>query len=328
MGNGCNIDLPTVIAIIGILALYHIYYRSRKDDIKGKVQKLEGQLELLVKLFPELKNLEKLGDYKKLSEEEIRKTISDIWKTTNITPEAISATIDEKVEKKLSDQDKRIAEIVGRKLTEINQQRKQQRKKPIGDAEDYLMLGNAEFYSGNYQKSLEYYEKAIELKPDLAEAWYNKGAALGNLGRHGEALKAFDKAIELKPDYAEAWDNKGVALSKLGRQEEGALAAHEKAIALKPDDAEAWTNKGAALANLGRYDEALKACDKAIELKPDYANAWYNKACAYSLMKDKSKALENLAKAISLDSKYKEKSKKDEDFKDLWGDPDFLKLVE
>jgi tetratricopeptide (TPR) repeat protein len=48
-------------------------------------------------------------------------------------------------------------------------------------------------------------------------AWSNKGITLFNLGRLEEALKAFDKAIEIKPDFADALNGKRVVLRKLGR---------------------------------------------------------------------------------------------------------------
>jgi len=158
--------------------------------------------------------------------------------------------------------------------------------------EDYLSRGNDFYQSNEYKLALKAYDKAIELKPDYTVAWHNRGFILGKLGRHEEALKAFDKAIELKPDYAEAWNNRGVALGKLGR-----------------------------------HEEALKAHDKAIELKPDDTVAGYNKACAYSLKGDKENALKNLSKAIDLDAKYKEKARSDEDFKNLWDDEDFKRIV-
>jgi tetratricopeptide (TPR) repeat protein len=75
------------------------------------------------------------------------------------------------------------------------------------------------------------------------------------------------------------------------------------------------------------YEVALIAYEKAIELKPDYADAWFNKACLYALKGDKQNALENLSKAIELDVKNKEMAKRDEDFKNLWDDEDFLKIV-
>ena len=158
--------------------------------------------------------------------------------------------------------------------------------------EDYLSRGDDFYQSNEYELALKACDKAIELKPDYADAWYNRGVILGKLGRYDEALKAFDKAIELKPDYADACNNRGVSLDKLGR-----------------------------------YDEALKAYDKAIVLKPDYASAWYNKACAYSLKGDKENALKHLSKAIDLDAKYREEAKSDEDFKNLWDDEDFKRIV-
>jgi tetratricopeptide (TPR) repeat protein len=192
--------------------------------------------------------------------------------------------------------------------------------------EDYLSRGSDFYQSNEYELALKAYDKAIELKPDFAAAWSNRGFLLGELGRYDEALKANDKAIELKPDDATAGYNRGLALRKLGRYDE-ALKAYDKTIELKPDFAAAWDNKGFLLDKLGRYDEALEAHNKAIKLKPDYANAWYNKACAYSLKGDKENALKNLSKAIDLDAKFKEMAKSDKDFKNLWDDEDFKRIV-
>jgi tetratricopeptide (TPR) repeat protein len=192
---------------------------------------------------------------------------------------------------------------------------------------DYFDRGVDFFYKSQYELALEAFEKAIELKPDHADAWNNKGAALDKLGRHEESLKAYEKAIELKPDHADAWINKCLALGKLGRYEES-LKASEKAIELKPDYAKAWRSNGVALGKLGRYEESLKASEKAIELKPDYASAWYNHACVYSMKGDKEKALRDLKKAIELDISHKEEAKEDKDFEKLWDDEDFKKLVE
>ncbi len=46
--------------------------------------------------------------------------------------------------------------------------------------------------------------------PSDAEAWNNKGAALGSLGRYDEALNAFDEATTISLTYAEAWYNMGI----------------------------------------------------------------------------------------------------------------------
>ena len=43
------------------------------------------------------------------------------------------------------------------------------------------------------------------MNPDFAEAHLNLGAALRSLGREPEALASFEKAIELKPQLAKGY---------------------------------------------------------------------------------------------------------------------------
>ncbi|HHT9106226.1 MAG TPA: tetratricopeptide repeat protein [Candidatus Wujingus californicus] len=70
-------------------------------------------------------------------------------------------------------------------------------------------------------------EKAI---PDDASYWQAKGDTLVNLNRYEEALNAYEKTIELKPDCAEAWKNKGDILKKkFGRYQESYDAYYKAA---------------------------------------------------------------------------------------------------
>ena len=61
-------------------------------------------------------------------------------------------------------------------------------------------------------EALASYDRALALKPDYAEAFYNRGNALQELKRTDEAVASYDRALALKPDYAEAHSNRGVAL--------------------------------------------------------------------------------------------------------------------
>jgi len=72
----------------------------------------------------------------------------------------------------------------------------------------------------------------------------------------------------------------------------------------------------------------IKRYRKIIEAKSDYASSWYNMVCFYSLLCKKEEAIKNLKRAIELDSSFKEKATKENDFKNLWEDEDFKKLVE
>nr|WP_302850061.1 tetratricopeptide repeat protein [Sphaerospermopsis torques-reginae] len=68
-----------------------------------------------------------------------------------------------------------------------------------------------------YEEAIVSYDKAIAIKPDYHEAWYNRGVALDKLKKYEEAIVSYDKAIAIKPDYHEAWYNRGIILDDLQR---------------------------------------------------------------------------------------------------------------
>ncbi len=155
------------------------------------------------------------------------------------------------------------------------------------------------YYTGDFQACLNVVNSIITLKPDDAEAWNSKGAALFDLGRKEEAIAAYDKAMAIQPEYAEAWYNEGAALFAIGQKEE-AIAAYDKALEIKPDHAKAWYNKGNTLYYLGRKKEAIAAYDKALEIKTDYAEAWNNKGVALSELGRHDEAIETIDKALEI----------------------------
>jgi len=167
------------------------------------------------------------------------------------------------------------------------------------------VLGVALQEQGKFQEAVTTFNKAIELKPDYAEAYSNRGNALSDLGQLKEALESYEKAIQLKPDYADAHNNRGNVLHKSGLLED-AVESCEKAIRFKPDYAEAYGNRGNALRDLGQLKEAVESHEKAIELKPDYAEAYSNRGNALSDLGLLKEAVESHEKAIELKPGYAE----------------------
>ena len=51
-----------------------------------------------------------------------------------------------------------------------------------------------------YEEASAAYREAIALRPAMAEAHANLGAALENLGRLGEAIDCFAAAVKLDPE--------------------------------------------------------------------------------------------------------------------------------
>jgi len=63
--------------------------------------------------------------------------------------------------------------------------------------------------------------RAIDLSPNMAEAWYNKAVAHLEAEDYTSALSALNKAIELKPEMGEAWYNRGYVYLRLGNDRLG-----------------------------------------------------------------------------------------------------------
>ena len=162
-------------------------------------------------------------------------------------------------------------------------------------------------YSGKneYDRALEDYSKAIELKPDDADAYYNRGVAYARKSEYDRALEDCSKAIELKPDYAEAYYSRGAAYV-IKSEYDRTIEDCSKAIELKPDYAEAYYIRGATYDIKGEHDRALEDYSKAIELKPDYAEAYYNRGLAYGRKSEYGRALKDFTKAIELKPDYAE----------------------
>ncbi|MBV1766708.1 MAG: tetratricopeptide repeat protein [Methanobacterium sp.] len=68
---------------------------------------------------------------------------------------------------------------------------------------------------GKKQEALESYNKALELDPLEAAAWYGKSEIFQKLNNDPEALNCLNKVLELKPDCEVAKKAKEKILNQL-----------------------------------------------------------------------------------------------------------------
>ena len=132
----------------------------------------------------------------------------------------------------------------------------------------------------DYVRALTYFEKAVEVDPNYAEAWYQAGFSYGMLGRHQEALKASRQAARLRPDWSETYVNIGASSFALGGYKDAA-EAYKQAVRLDSNNADAHYALGLSLNRLNRIDEEILAYKRAVALKPDHANAFEQLGLAY-----------------------------------------------
>jgi Tfp pilus assembly protein PilF len=132
--------------------------------------------------------------------------------------------------------------------------------------------------AGRFSEAERLYRKILEVTPDDASTLNN----LGLLARGDEGLGLFRRAIELRPDYADAPVNLAVRLYAEGRLAD-ALVAYERAIALNPGRSDLQFCLGSILVALGRPEEAIVPLERAIAQKPDFVEALCNLATIHAL---------------------------------------------
>lgn len=99
----------------------------------------------------------------------------------------------------------------------------------------YYNIANEKFQSKDYKEAIEYYDKAIEINPDLAVAYNNKAAAEVQLRRYEAALKDYDKAIELAPDFTGAYFGRGLTKILMFNEEQGCMDLYKARELGHPD---------------------------------------------------------------------------------------------
>lgn len=197
--------------------------------------------------------------------------------------------------------------------------------------------GNREVVQGwlilNMKKSPTGEEEAIQQLEELEKKYPENTAILffkayiqGEYKHYDDALKTTDRLIAKEPGDGMNWLMKGQILESVNRNDD-AMTAYEKATTLDPGNSDAWQNKAGLLAKTNKLDEAIVSYTKAIELNPAQPVFLYNRGCAYSRKGDKTNALADLAKAISMNPQFRSYVQNDEDFKSLWEDPDFKKII-
>lgn len=161
------------------------------------------------------------------------------------------------------------------------------------------LLGITHARLGEKAEAMDYFRRAVALKPDYADGYNNLGNVLRDFGRHEEAAAAYRRAIAIRPDQPQAHYNLATALFSLG-QADVAATAYRRAIMLKPDYTMAHFALGNLLSHAGRVNEAIVCYRRTIELYPDHAEAHNALGNALRQADTRDAAMEAYKRAIEL----------------------------
>ena len=164
----------------------------------------------------------------------------------------------------------------------------------------YFAAGKYYFNKNDFNNAIYYFKKAIEIKPDFAEAYHNLGVAFYYNGNTNEALNFLKKALEVKEDYAKAhysialiyyetrdFDNAIFHLSNVIQLEPNNANAHfDLAVAYVDRFREKESSGSILLSDLEDLKEAVKHYYSAEELKPGFPHALGNAEIIENVMND------------------------------------------
>jgi eukaryotic-like serine/threonine-protein kinase len=142
-----------------------------------------------------------------------------------------------------------------------------------------------------YGKARKDVQKALELDPNLADAY----ASMGRIKAYYDwdwtgADAAYKRGLQLEPSNADVLRGAATLAGNLGRFDE-ANTLIRRAIELDPLQARIYANLGLRLFFTGRLDEAEEAVRKALELNPQFPSAHYSLGRIYLVQSKIEEAL-------------------------------------
>jgi tetratricopeptide (TPR) repeat protein len=135
--------------------------------------------------------------------------------------------------------------------------------------EAWVNKGAAHSELEEYDEAIGAYREALRIDEDsehAATAHTNLAYALWEYGHTEQALDHAERAVEVDPRFAQAWYNRGFFLSERGLNED-AVNAFDNAMRLGMRNADVLEEKAGALEELGELDEAEEVQARADELR-------------------------------------------------------------
>jgi tetratricopeptide (TPR) repeat protein len=272
--------------------------RARASFALGNEQKKQGKLDesiesylQAIKLKPDyVRALKELGEVYEL-QENWSEAIDTYHRTIELAPE--NATIHLRLARALAKEEQNYEAIACyQKALELEGELPANAYKEIGDA----LLNPPE----PSEKAIAAYQKAAELKSQWPYQLYMK---LGDLLQEAEEFERsivyYQQAIQANPNVGKIYVAIAKSYTELGEINK-AIKCYRKAIELNPKMMVSYRNLGNLLCQKQRFDAAIKCYEELLEIEPDYYPIYRYIGDAWLQKGEDTKACECYRKALEI----------------------------
>jgi tetratricopeptide (TPR) repeat protein len=158
--------------------------------------------------------------------------------------------------------------------------------------------------SGATEETMKKLEALGYLAPDNADALNNLGQRYQQTGEYQKAIVEYKKAIAMRPNYHSVYNNLAVCYGHLKMYPE-AEEALRQCITLKPDDFYAMNNLAVMMIETGRLSEAEQFAARAVRTEPGYANGHVTLGTVFAMTRRYDEAEKQFREALRLDPQNK-----------------------
>jgi tetratricopeptide (TPR) repeat protein len=171
------------------------------------------------------------------------------------------------------------------------------------NATDYFNLG---LKSTLTRTKIQYFSKALELAPNLTEAYEKRGILYFYQEKFDNVIQDFQTYIELSPPKAEAYRMLGMGYLKSG-DFPSAIYNFTRAIEIDSKQGNAYSNRAEAHFLSGNYDQTILDSTKAIGLDGDprdIADAYRTRAKAFRKTDRNELSAADIRSSWQIDPRY------------------------
>lgn len=205
------------------------------------------------------------------------------------------------------------------------------------DVEGMVILGACLQAKGEFSRSLDILSEAIELSPNCAEAYLNRGLLYLNLKNKVQALSDLEKAHKTKPHITQIWKliiglyveenryqeaiNSLVKMIEIDPKNPDlltllvscnqelcdnklAIMSYQRILELIPNNVLMHLNLGLALKKKGDFESAIAQFKKVLFIQPDSASAYNNIGNTLKQQGKLDEAIRAYKKALEMDNDF------------------------